>query len=231
MKDPAFLFYSSDFLTGTLAMDFEDRGKYITLLCYQHQHGRMEEKTIRFLVGSVSVNLKSKFRIDDDGLWYNERLEIEAKKRSKFTESRRKNGSKGGRPKKNKQKTVKNHMDNHMEDVNENVIVNKNIDIIVSYLNEKSEKNFRSSSKKTKESINARMNEGFTVDDFKYVIDVKCAEWMGTEHEQYLRPETLFSPSKFESYLNQKLNEKRIIKNREQEFNQAIRDTDLYKSL
>lgn len=97
-KDPAVLFYTSDFITGTMAMNFEDKGKYITLLCMQHQHGRIPEETIRFIVGSVSDNLKVKFRIDENGKWYNERMEEETIKRANFTKSRRENGQKGGRP-------------------------------------------------------------------------------------------------------------------------------------
>jgi uncharacterized phage protein (TIGR02220 family) len=73
---------------------------------------------------------------------------------------------------------------------------------IVDYLNSKTSKNYRASTRKTKSLINARMNEGFTVDDFKKVIDNKTAEWLDTKMEQYLRPETLFG-TKFESYLNQ----------------------------
>jgi hypothetical protein len=42
-----------------------------------------------------------------------------------------------------------------------------------------------------------------TVEDFKRVIDIKAAEWLGTENDQYLRPQTLFG-TKFEGYLNQK---------------------------
>jgi uncharacterized protein YdaU (DUF1376 family) len=83
-KDPAFLFYSQDFLVGTNTMPFEDRGKYITILAQMHQQGRMDEETISFLVGSISVKLKSKFLIDDKGLWYNERLEEEITKRAAF---------------------------------------------------------------------------------------------------------------------------------------------------
>ena len=98
-KDPAFLFYSQDFYVGTALMSFEDRGKYITLLCLMHQQGRMPEETIRLLVGSVSNRLRCKFLVDENGLWYNERLEAEAEKRIKFTESRRSNGLLGGRPK------------------------------------------------------------------------------------------------------------------------------------
>lgn len=99
MKDPAFLFYPSDFLTGTMAMPFEERGRYITLLCFQHQSGRMSEETIRFLVGSFSDMLRLKFSVDENGLFYNERLEEEINKRSNFLESRRNNGRLGGRPK------------------------------------------------------------------------------------------------------------------------------------
>jgi hypothetical protein len=97
-KDPAFLFYTSDFLLGTLLMSFEDRGKYITLLSYMHHNGRLSEDTVRILVGNTSHNLKTKFKIDIDGLWYNERLEEEILKRRRFTDSRVNNGKLGGRP-------------------------------------------------------------------------------------------------------------------------------------
>ena len=73
---------------------------------------------------------------------------------------------------------------------------------ICSRLNEKAGTNYRPTSKATQRHINARLAEGFTVDDFLRVIDVKCAEWAGTDMGKYLRPETLFG-SKFENYLNQ----------------------------
>jgi len=81
-------------------MTMEERGQYITILAVMHQKGRLDEKTIRFLVGNISDNLRSKFTIGKDGLWSNERLEIEVGKRRAFVQSRRDNGSKGGRPKK-----------------------------------------------------------------------------------------------------------------------------------
>ena len=74
---------------------------------------------------------------------------------------------------------------------------------VISHLNEKAGTNYRASSQATRELINGRLSEGFTVDDFKKVIDKKCAEWKGSEMEKYLRPETLFKRSKFESYLNE----------------------------
>ena len=72
---------------------------------------------------------------------------------------------------------------------------------IVSHLNEKAGTNYKASSKKTQSCINARLAEGFTLDDFKTVIDKKSDEWIGTEFEKFLRPETLFG-TKFENYLN-----------------------------
>lgn len=79
---------------------------------------------------------------------------------------------------------------------------NKDIYInIIARLNEKSGMNYKHSSKATQSHINARLAEGYTVEDFYTVIDKKCAEWRGTDFEKYLRPSTLFG-SKFENYLN-----------------------------
>lgn len=81
---------------------------------------------------------------------------------------------------------------------------NKKIYIdIIAYLNEKAGTKYKASSSKTKTLINARIREGYGLEDFKAVIDAKCADWLGTDYAKYLRPETLFSP-KFEGYLNQK---------------------------
>ena len=118
-KDPAFLFYSSDFLNGVADLTMEERGQFITLLCLQHQKGTLTDKTIRLSLGSVSVDVLSKFLKDKDGNYYNERLSEEIEKRIQFTESRRNNGSKGGRPK-NNTKPLGLAKHNLMEDVNEN---------------------------------------------------------------------------------------------------------------
>ena len=73
---------------------------------------------------------------------------------------------------------------------------------IVDYLNMRASTSYKSSTKKTHDLIKARYNEGFTLEDFKTVIDKKCVEWVGSNMGMYLRPETLFG-NKFESYLNQ----------------------------
>lgn len=73
---------------------------------------------------------------------------------------------------------------------------------IVDRLNKKAGVSYRSSSKATQSHINARFDQGFTIEDFYTVIDKKCAQWRGTSMEKYLRPETLFG-NKFEGYLNE----------------------------
>ena len=75
---------------------------------------------------------------------------------------------------------------------------------IIQYLNDRCGTRYRYQTKGTQEHINARLKEGYTVDDFKTVIDKKFEEWHGTDMEKFLRPETLFA-GKFESYLNQKI--------------------------
>jgi uncharacterized phage protein (TIGR02220 family) len=80
---------------------------------------------------------------------------------------------------------------------------------IVDYLNEKSGKRFAPQSKETIKVIEARIKEGNTLDDFKKVIDTKCAKWLRTDFEDYLRPITLFG-TKFNSYLNENPTIKRV---------------------
>lgn len=75
---------------------------------------------------------------------------------------------------------------------------------IIDYLNFKTNSNYKYTSQKTKDLIKARINNGFTIEDFKKVIDKKSQEWLGTDFEKFLRPETLFG-NKFEGYLNQKI--------------------------
>lgn len=75
---------------------------------------------------------------------------------------------------------------------------------VIDYLNQRTGKNYKSTTKKNQTVIRARTDEGFSLDDFKRVIDNKVAEWKGTNMEKYLRPETLFG-TKFEGYLNQEL--------------------------
>ena len=88
-----------------------------------------------------------------------------------------------------------------------NNILNNIYSSVIDYLNEKTERTgkekYSSTSTKTQKLIKARLREKYELEDFKTVIDKKCKEWLGTDMEKYLRPETLFG-NKFESYLKQK---------------------------
>ena len=79
---------------------------------------------------------------------------------------------------------------------------------IIDYLNIKTNSHYKYSTEKTRKLIKTRLNDNFTIDDFKTVIDKKTDEWLGTDFEKFLRPETLFG-NKFEGYLNQKTTPKK----------------------
>ena len=73
---------------------------------------------------------------------------------------------------------------------------------IIDYLNNKLGTHYKVETKKTRDLIKARFNDGFKLEDFIIVIDKKFEDWKNSEQAKYLRPETLFG-NKFESYLNQ----------------------------
>ena len=75
---------------------------------------------------------------------------------------------------------------------------------IVNFLNQATGKNYKTNSVINRKFITQRLNDGFTLEDFKQVISVKSTNWLGSKMEQFLRPETLFS-NKFESYLNENI--------------------------
>jgi len=122
-KDPAVLFYTSDFLSGTMTMSNDEVGMYIKLLCLQHQQGRLKEKDMYYICSTYVESVFSKFKVDTNGMYYNERMESEAQKRKKYSDSRRKNVSKRYDSKQLRAATYVVHMEN--ENVNENININK----------------------------------------------------------------------------------------------------------
>ena len=108
----------------------------------------------------------------------------------------------------------------------EDVKVLDNVDIIIGYLNERTNKNYTTKNKATIKDIQSRIKEGYVFEDFKYVIDIKAKQWMNTDMEQYLRPQTLFG-NKFNSYINERpiTNGKQISKI-ESAINQTTRAVD-----
>ncbi len=121
-KDPAILFYTSDFLTGTITMNNEQVGKYIRLLCLQHQKGFLTEKDMLNICQSYDEDIFQKFEKNGEGKYINIRLNEEILKRKAYSESRSIN-RKGN---KHKHSRKKKHMSNisesyveHMENENE----------------------------------------------------------------------------------------------------------------
>lgn len=91
-KDPAFLFYSSDFYTGTAFMSDEQVGKYIRLLCMQHQHGHLDLSAMQRLCGgNADACILEKFSLDSNGKYFNQRLDIEVDKRKTHSEKQKQN--------------------------------------------------------------------------------------------------------------------------------------------
>ena len=102
-------------------------------------------------------------------------------------------------PTNNQQITTNKNVKNIKNDKNEKKYICT--DEVIDYLNAKAGTNYHHS-ESSRKYIHARLEEGFTVDDCKAVIDKKVNDWKGTKYEEYLRPKTLFAPEKFEGYLN-----------------------------
>jgi hypothetical protein len=123
-KDPAVLFYTSDFLSGTFTMDNEQVGKYIRLLCLQHQKGKLSEKDMLSICKAYDNEIWDKFKVED-GLYYNDRMYNETIRRQKFSESRRNNAKS---PKKESTcEAYAKHMETETE--NRTITINENINI------------------------------------------------------------------------------------------------------
>lgn len=138
-KDPAVLFYTSDFLSGTFTMDYEQKGKYITLLCIQHQKGFLTEKDLRTVLVDTDIEVFDKFILAEDGFYYNMKMKECAEKRKSYSESRR-NNRKGKSNKNNDMTNLSKRYDEHMNNISStydkhmetgtgNETVNKNINV------------------------------------------------------------------------------------------------------
>jgi uncharacterized protein YdaU (DUF1376 family) len=97
-KDPAVLLYTQDFIVGTLTMTDEQRGKYILLLCYQHQkQNKLTLNDLKLADGDETI--LERFPLHSDGYYYNDRMAMEIENRKIRTDASRNNGKLGGRPK------------------------------------------------------------------------------------------------------------------------------------
>lgn len=153
-KDPAFLFYPNDYIGGTMGMTFEEKGAYIELLMCQFNRGHMTSHMCGQVVGRIWDAIKHKFEIDEQGLYYNVRLDIEIGKRKAYTESR-KNNINGKNQYSKKEGHMDGHMTSHMEDINKDI--NKDIKVLnsnsLSSLKQKKEYLKESKKKTQKEKL------------------------------------------------------------------------------
>ena len=85
---------------------------------------------------------------------------------------------------------------------------------ILDYLNSKAETSFSTKQGANLDLIISRIQEGYTISDFKYVIDYKVKDWKGSDFQKYLRPMTLFNKVKFENYLNSTINDNKPTTNK-----------------
>lgn len=126
---PAVLLYPQDFLTGCAEMTMAERGAYITLLCYQNAHGHMSKTYIDRVCPECPEYVLEKFEVDEDGKYYNKRMEDEIKRRVKYSESRRKNAERTSKTYDEhmlfSQDPYAQHIETETETVKETVIDNK----------------------------------------------------------------------------------------------------------
>ncbi len=133
-KDPAFLFYPSDFFRDTSDLNFEDKGKYIQFICIQHAIGHLDSETINIqFPNGLSEKLKNKLTQDENGKYYLLGYERRFLERELYIETKSQNGKKGGAPlgnknaQKNKLNTIENQpngIGNGNESVNDNELRN-----------------------------------------------------------------------------------------------------------
>jgi len=172
-------------------------------------------------IDAVDFVLSKFFYPHEDGQYIQRRIEDELEEYRKFCKLQAEKGRKGGRPKnpagKNKnpvgsegkpmESRVKagkslttNHQpltSNHLKEKDKKEIANR----VISKLNDLAGKRFRFT-EHNQGLVIARISEGFTEADCLQVVANRCQRWLGTEQSEYLRPDTLFRPSKFEGYLN-----------------------------
>jgi hypothetical protein len=114
-KDPAFMMYSGDFLSGTFTMNYEQRGKYITLMCIQHQKGYLTDADMKSVLNEEDYLLAEKFYKADDGNWYNQKMTDVINERKEYTANRLRNFNKGNDKDIDMNNDMNTHKESHME--------------------------------------------------------------------------------------------------------------------
>lgn len=200
IENKTYYFVSRNLILEELPMFFEKSDTVYRNLKVLQEKG---------LIEYIKQGKKDLIRITIKGKTWNEFKENNSEKNPSSEQNSEKNpnnlGKKSEKEPKNSEKNPTNN--NTIYNYNNTNILNNIYSSVIDYLNEKTERTgkekYSSTSTKTQKLIKARLREKYELEDFKTVIDKKCKEWLGTDMEKYLRPETLFG-NKFESYLKQK---------------------------
>jgi len=187
------------------------------------QYNDEEEKTINIYT-PVEINARTFYRIIDYGIkLFNEKMNnynLE-KQRGKIIVTKIVEKTK---PKTITKKTLPKIHTKTFE-VDTIKIYEENIySEIVNYLNVTAGKNFKPNLRLAQTKIDERLKEGYLLEDFKKVIDIKCKKWLGTKWADYLTPTTLFG-DKFGIYLNENINSNKTKK--EKTYDTIIKSTEL----
>lgn len=83
-KKPSISFYTSDFISQTMFLSFEDKGKLIMLYCLQHQHGHLTKEQMESVCGNLSAGILKFFQLDTEGKYFNEQIEQSMIERENF---------------------------------------------------------------------------------------------------------------------------------------------------
>lgn len=128
-KDPAFMMYSGDFLAGTFTMTFEQRGKFITLMCLQHQKGFLTDGDMKSVLSEEDIIIAEKFiKNVSDGYWYNQKMSDVINERKEYTANRLKNFQKKDHKVIHKNTHKVSHMELHTGDEDEDESQDINLD-------------------------------------------------------------------------------------------------------
>lgn len=193
----------------------EQAGELIQLLCRYNATG--DDTCDDPMVSAVFAGWKE--QIDANNEAYEAKVEGARKAREKKSADIKDNQELITLDIKDNQETIKDDIKSDNDNVYVNVSSNEDniyiveqtenqvesdVDEVIDYLNIKTKSNFRKTTKAYRKAIKARLNEGYSLNDLKAVIDSRMDKWGNdAEMREYLRPQTLFAPSHFDAYLNE----------------------------
>lgn len=219
-----YAFYPKDFMIDTMHLSLEEDCLYRRMIDLYYMEGGPLEDNHPIIAKKLRLNpkvfrrlfpsLQNYFQLKN-GFLYHKRIDDELKKSKEIQEHRAEAGRKGGKA--NAKQLLEPETSNSLsmpqpqpqsrpqKSVTENIL-SSNLDIakeIINYLNKKTGRAYLPVQSNTK-LILARLKEGHIADDIKQVVDLKVAEWSGTDFDKYLRPATLFNAEKFNQYVGER---------------------------